>query len=67
MTLANLIMLGLGIFALIAGLALLALSARGSEGARAARRLVGAMLAALGICLTLFALGLAGKLEPSHA
>ena len=65
MTLAQIIMLSIGLVALAGGLALLAASRRGTEGQRYARRIVGAMVAALGAALTLFALGLAGKLEPS--
>ena len=59
MTTANLIMLALGIVALALGLAIL-LRRGGSEGAIVARRLVGAMIAALGIFLTIFAFGLSG-------
>ena len=59
MTTANLIMLGIGIVAVALGLAIL-LRRGGSEGAIVARRLVGAMIAALGIFLTIFAFGLSG-------
>ena len=60
MTHANLVMLGLGLTAFAVGVALLARRG-GSEGAIYARRLVGAMIAALGIFLTIFALGLSGE------
>ena len=59
MTLANLIMLGLGIVALAVGTALLARRG-GSESAIQARRLVGTMALALGIFLSIFAVGLRG-------
>ena len=57
MTTANLIMLGIGLVALALGLAIL-LRRGGSEGAIVARRMVGTMIAALGLILTIFALGL---------
>ena len=57
MTTANLIMLALGIVALALGLAIL-LRRGGSDGAKVARRMVGTMLAALGLILTIFARGL---------
>ena len=57
MTLANLIMLALGIVALALGLALL-LRRGGSEASVYAQRIAGTMIAALGLILTIFALGL---------
>ena len=59
MTTANLIMLGVGIAALAIGLALL-LRRGGSEASVYARRIAGTMIAALGLTLTIFAIGLAG-------
>ena len=66
MTIAQLIMLGIGLVALMGGIAILAASRRGTEGQRYVRRLVGTMMAALGAALTVFALGLAGKLESAR-
>ena len=63
MTLAQAIMLGLGLAAFAAGMAVLLTSRRGTEGQRYARRMAGSMMAALGAALAVFALGLAGKLE----
>jgi hypothetical protein len=60
MTLANLIMLGIGILALVGGGVVLAASARGTESQRYARRIVGAMAASLGMALIVFAVGLKG-------
>ena len=60
MTTANLIMLALGIVALALGLAIL-LRRGGSEGAIVARRIAGTMIAALGLILTIFALGLSSE------
>lgn len=65
MTLGQIIMLAIGVVALLGGLAILAMSARGTESQRYARRIVGTMAAALGAALTIFALGLAGRLEPA--
>ena len=59
MTPANIIMLGLGLFALAIGGALL-LRRGGSEGAATARRLAGVMAIALGLFLAIFAIGLSG-------
>ncbi|MBA3666747.1 MAG: hypothetical protein H0W65_03365 [Sphingomonas sp.] len=59
MTTANLIMLALGVTSFLLGVAIL-LRRGGSEGARVARRMVGTMFAALGLILTIFALGLSG-------
>ena len=59
MTLANLIMLGIGLLAFSIGVALLARRG-GSEGAIHARRLAGTMALALGIFLSIFAFGLRG-------
>ena len=59
MTLANLIMLGLGLIAFAIGIALLARRG-GSEPAIHARRLAGTMALALGIFLSIFAFGLRG-------
>ena len=66
MSLANAIMLGLGLVAFAVGATLL-VRRGGSEQARVARRLVGMMAAALGIFLTIFALGLAGAGSPADA
>ena len=59
MSLANLIMLGLGLLAFSIGVALLARRG-GSEPAIHARRIAGTMALALGIILSLFAFGLRG-------
>ena len=59
MTLANLIMLGLGLIAFAIGVALL-VRRGGSEPAIHARRLAGTMALALGIFLSIFAFGLRG-------
>ena len=59
MTLANLIMLGLGLIAFASGVALLARRG-GSEPAVHARRIAGSMALALGLILSLFAFELRG-------
>ena len=59
MTLANLIMLGLGLLAFVAGAALL-LRRGGSEASVYVRRITGTMLGALGLVLVIFAIGLTG-------
>ena len=59
MILANLIMLGLGLTAFAVGVALLARRG-GSEPAIHARRIAGTMALALGIFLSISALGLRG-------
>ena len=67
MTTANLIMLGVAVLAFVAGAALLARRG-GSEPARVARRIFGTMLAALGLALGIFAIGLSGAApETTHA
>jgi hypothetical protein len=66
MTLANLIMLGLGLAALAGG-TLLLLRRGGSEPSVYARRIAGTMLAALGLALAIFAIGLAGVRGAAHA
>jgi hypothetical protein len=63
MTLSQLTMLGIGLAAFAAGMMVLATSRRGTDAQRYARRMAGSMMAALGAALTVFALGLAGKLE----
>ncbi|MFL6788510.1 MAG: hypothetical protein ACJ8FC_07610 [Sphingomicrobium sp.] len=63
MTSGQLIMLGIGLVALGGGIAVLLASRAGTEGQRYARRLAGAMAAALGAALIVFSLGLAGELE----
>jgi hypothetical protein len=57
MTLANLIMLGLGLAAFLLGAALL-LRRGGSEAGVYGRRIAGTMLGALGVVLVIFAIGL---------
>jgi len=66
MTLANFIMLGLGLLAFLLGAALL-LRRGGSEASVYARRMAGAMLSALGLVLVMFAIGLAGVRGSAHA
>ena len=63
MTLGQLFMLGIGLVAFAAGVVILLSSRRGSDMQRYARRMIGTMMAALGAALTVFALGLSGKLE----
>lgn len=67
MTVAQIIMLSIGAVALAGGLLLIGRSGRGTDRQRTARRMVGTMAAALGVFLALFALGLAGQLESTHA
>ncbi|WP_309601455.1 hypothetical protein [Sphingomonas sp.] len=59
MTLANFIMLGIGLLALAIGTALLARRG-GSEGGRNARRIAGTMALALGAVLSISAFALKG-------
>ncbi len=62
MTVAQKLMFGFGLAALLVGGNVLAVRSQ-SETERYARRLGGIMLMALGACLSLFAIGLAGPLE----
>lgn len=57
MTLANVIMLGLGLVALLVG-AVLLLRRGGTEASVYVRRITGTMLGALGLVLMIFAVGL---------
>ena len=66
MTLANLIMLGLGLLAFAIGAALLTRRG-GSEASVYVRRIVGTMLGALGLVLVIFAIGLVGVRGSAHA
>jgi len=66
MTVGQLIMLGIGLLALAGGIAVLLASRKGTEGQRYARRMVGAMAAALGAALIVFSLGLSGRLEAAR-
>ena len=66
MTLANLLMLGLGLIAFIVGAALL-LRRGGGEPAVVARRIAGTMAVALGLALIIFAIGLSGVGRQAHA
>ncbi len=66
MTLANLIMLAVGLVAFVIG-AVLLLRRGGSEGSVYVRRFVGTMLGALGLVLVIFAIGLAGIRGSAHA
>jgi hypothetical protein len=63
MTLGQLVMLGIGLFALGGGIAVLVASRTGTDAQRYARRIAGTMAAALGAALIVFSLGLAGELE----
>jgi len=65
-TLANLIMLGLGLTALIIG-AVLLMRRGGSEASVYVRRITGTMLGALGIVLVIFAIGLSNMRSVSNA
>ena len=67
MSVANLIMLALGIVAFVAGAAILARRG-GGEQAVYARRIAGVMVLSLGLILAVFAIGLSDLLEgPAHA
>ncbi len=66
MTLANLIMLGLGLLSFGIGGVLL-LRGGGSEAAIYVRRIVGTMLGALGLVLVIFAIGLSNMRSVSNA
>ncbi len=66
MTLANLIMLGLGVLASVIGAALL-LRRGGSDASVYVRRIVGTMLGALGLVLVIFAIGLSNMRSVSNA
>ncbi len=66
MTLANFIMLGLGVAAFIGG-AVLLLRRGGSDAAVYVRRIVGTMLGALGLVLVIFAIGLSNMRSVSNA
>ena len=66
MTVGQLIMLGIGLLALAGGMLALLASRKGTEGQRYARRMVGAMAAALGAALIVFSLGLSGRLEAAR-
>ncbi len=64
MTLANLIMFGLGLLALALG-AVLLLCRGGSEASVYVRRITGTMLGALGLVLMIFAVGLSRGMRPA--
>ncbi len=66
MTVANIIMLGLGLVAFLLGAALL-LRRGGSEAAIYVRRIAGTMLGALGLVLVIFAIGLSNMRSVSNA
>ncbi len=59
MSLANIIMTGIGFVALLLGVGIL-LRRGGSDSAIVARRIVGTMILALGLVLSIFAFGLRG-------
>ena len=65
-TLANLIMLGIGLTALLIGTVLL-FRRGGSEASVYVRRITGSMLGALGIVLVIFAIGLMKMRSVSNA
>ena len=66
MSLANVIMLALGLAAFLGGAALL-LRRGGSEAGVYVRRIVGTMLGALGLVLVIFAVGLSSIRSVPHA
>ena len=67
MSLANLIMLLLGAIALLAGAAVLTAARASGEPAKRTRRLIaGTMSVALGLFLSIFALGLSGAFAASR-
>ena len=66
MTLANLILLGLGVLAFVIGAALL-LRRGGSDAAIYVRRIVGSMLGALGLVLVIFAIGISNMRSVANA
>ncbi len=66
MTLANVIMLGLGLVATVLGAALL-LRRGGSDASVYVRRIVGTMLGALGVVLVIFAIGLSNMRSEVNA
>ena len=66
MTLANVIMLALGLVAFFGG-AVLLLRRGGSEASVYVRRIAGTMLGALGIVLIIFAFGLSTIRSPANA
>ena len=66
MSLANFIMLALGLLSFAVGTALL-IRRGGSDQARVARRMIGVMAAALGMVLVIFAIGLSGPRSAADA
>ena len=66
MSLANVIMLALGLAAFLGG-AVLLLRRGGSEASVYVRRIVGTMLGALGLVLVIFAVGLSSIRSVPHA